>query len=72
MRSRYATRIDEDCKKQDPETYKQISEELAAQKAELMNARKKKIAILAEQFKNDPTKIALLNKAARDLAMLDE
>lgn len=72
LRSRYATRIDEDCKKQDPETYKQISEELAAQKAELMNARKKKIAMLAEQFKNDPAKIALLNKAARDLAMLDE
>lgn len=37
-----------------------------------MAARKKKIAMLAEQFKNDPAKIALLNKAARDLAMLDE
>ena len=72
LKANYANRIDEDCKKQDPEAYKEIAEQLAAQKAELMAARKKKIAMLAEQFKNDPAKIALLNKAARDLAMLDE
>ena len=35
------------------------------------NSRKKKIAILAEQFKNDPIKIALLNNVAKELAILE-
>ena len=32
----------------------------------------KKIAMLAEQYKNDPVKIALLNKVAKELAILEK
>jgi len=70
LKSHYTERINEDCKKQDPEGYAAIKESLEAQKEEAMQARKKKIALLAEQYKNDPAKIALLNKAAQDLAIL--
>ena len=52
------------------EIWKKIQETLEAEKEAAMQARKKKIAVLAEQFKNDPVKIALLNKAAQDLAIL--
>ena len=38
---------------------------------EQFDIRKKKIAMLAEQYKNDPVKIALLNKVAKDLAILE-
>lgn len=71
LRSMYETRIDEECKKQDPEKYNMIKEELEAQKTAKFQDRKKKIAMLAEQFKNDPAKITLLNKAARELAILE-
>ena len=64
-------RINEDVKKQNPDEYQNIQEELAAQKSQQMEARKKKIAMLAEQYKNDPAIIAVLNKAARDLALLE-
>jgi hypothetical protein len=67
----FEERINEDVKKQNPDQYKQIQEELAAQKDAQMEARKKKIAMLAEQYKNDPAIIAVLNKAARDLALLE-
>ena len=67
----YEGRIDEDCKKADPEKYAEIKEQLAADKEAAFNARRKKIAMLAEQFKNDPVKIALLNKAAKELSMLE-
>lgn len=71
LRPLYESRIDEECKKQDPEKYKMIKEELEAQKNEEIANRKKKIAMLAEQFKNDPAKITLLNKAAKELALLE-
>ena len=67
----YEERINEDVKKQNPDEYKNIQEELEAQKTQQMDARKKKIAALAEQYKNDPAIIAVLNKAARDLALLE-
>lgn len=71
LRPMYESRIDEECKKQDPEKYNMIKEELAAQKNAKFQERKKKIAMLAEQFKNDPAKITLLNKAAKELALLE-
>ena len=71
LRSMYESRIDEECKKQDPEKYNMIKEELEAQKNAKFQERKKKIAMLAEQYKNDPVKITLLNKAARELAILE-
>ena len=67
----YEERINEDVKKQNPTEYQNIQEELAAQRSQQMEARKKKIAMLAEQYKNDPAIIAVLNKAARDLALLE-
>jgi len=68
----YEERINEDVKKQNPDEYKQIQEELEAQKNKEMDARKKKIAMLAEQYKNEPAIIAVLNKAARDLSLLEK
>ena len=68
----YETRINEDCKKADPEKYAEIKEQLEADKEAAFAARRKKIAMLAEQFKNDPVKITLLNKAAKELAMLEQ
>lgn len=68
----YENRINEDVKKSNPEEYNNIQEELNASKAAQMDIRKKKIAMLAEAHKNDPAIIAVLNKAARDLALLDK
>ena len=50
---------------------KAIREQLEANKEAQFDIRKKKIAMLAEQYKNDPVKIALLNKVAKDLAILE-
>lgn len=72
LKNLYEARIDEDCKKADPEKYQEIKEQLAADKEAAFAARRKKIAMLAEQFKNDPVKITLLNKAAKELAMLEQ
>lgn len=71
MKSYYQERITEDCKKQDPEEAKAIKEELAESKAAAIDVRKKKIAMLAEQYKNDPVRITLLNTLARELALLE-
>ena len=68
----YENRINEDVKKSNPEEYANIQEELNASKEAQMDIRKKKIAMLAEAHKNDPAIIAVLNKAARDLALLDK
>jgi hypothetical protein len=68
----YENRINEDVKKSNPEEYNNIQEELNASKEAQMDIRKKKIAMLAEAHKNDPAIIAVLNKAARDLALLDK
>lgn len=71
IKSLYEGRINEDCKKQDPESYKAIQEQLAAAKETEMSDRRKKITMLAEQFKNDPVKIALLNNVAKELSILE-
>jgi len=68
----YENRINEDLKKQKPEEYEKIQQQLNETKEAEMNARKKKIAMLAEQYKNDPSIIAVLNQAARDLALLED
>ena len=68
----FEDRINEDVKKSNPDEYKNIQEELKASKEAQMDIRKKKIAMLAEAHKNDPAIIAVLNKAARDLALLDK
>lgn len=67
----FEKRIDEDCKKKNPEEYKQIQEELKASKNAQIDIRKKKIAMLAEKYKNDPARIALLNRTAQELALLE-
>ena len=72
LKSMYEARIDEDCKNADPEKYNEIKEQLEADKEAAFAARRKKIATLAEAYKNDPVKITLLNKAAKDLAMLEK
>ena len=71
LKAMFEDRINEDLKKLDPEAEemkKQIEENNEA-KFEL---RKKKIAMLAEQFKNDPVRLSLLNKVAKDLAILEK
>jgi hypothetical protein len=66
----YEDRINEDMKKLDPQA-KEIKEQLEANREEQYNIRKRKIAMLAEQYKNDPVRIALLNKVAKDLSILE-
>ena len=67
----FEERINEDVKKANPTEYEKIQEELKESKKAEMDARKKKIAMLAEQYKNDSAIIAVLNKAAKDLALLE-
>ena len=71
LRSMFENRINEDCKKAKPEE-DAIREQLEANKEAQYTIRKKKIAMLAEQYKNDPVRIALLNKVAKDLALLEK
>lgn len=71
LRSMYEDRINEDMKKLDPEA-QQIKEQLEANKEAQYAIRKKKIAMLAEQCKNDPVRLAILNKVAKDLRILEE
>ena len=71
LKTVYEERINEDCKKMETPEAKEIREQLEANKEAQFDVRKKKIAMLAEQFKNDPVKIALLNKVAKDLAILE-
>lgn len=71
IKSLYETRINEEMKNADPEGYQKIQEELAAAKDAQMSDRRKKISMLAEQFKNDPVKIALLNNVAKELSILE-
>ena len=65
----YEDRINEDCKKS-PE-YNEVVEQITESKKAQMDMRRRRIVQLAEQFKNDPVRIALLNKAAKDLAVLE-
>lgn len=71
LKPMYEERITEDCKKMETPEAKAIREELEANKEAQYDIRKKKIAMLAEKYKNDPVKIALLNKTAKDLAILE-
>ena len=71
LKSMFESRIDEDCKKQSKE-YDEIKEQLEANKDAQFLIRKKKIAQLAEAYKTDPIKIALLSKVAKDLAILEK
>ena len=71
LKNMYEERINEDMKKLDPEA-QQIKEQLEANKEAQYAIRKKKIAMLAEQFKNDSVRLALLNKVAKDLRILEE
>lgn len=70
LKGMYEERINEDMKKLDPEA-KEIKEQLEANQEAQVAIRRKKIAMLAEQYKNDPVKIALLSKVAKDLAILE-
>ena len=72
LRSMYEERINEDCKKMETPEAKEIREQLEANKEAQYDIRKKKIAMLAEQYRNDPVKLALLNKVAKDLAILEK
>lgn len=67
----YEERINEDCKKENPEETAAIQEQLNESKQAKLDVRKKQIAMLAEKYKNDPAKITLLNSLARELALLD-
>lgn len=71
LRHLYETRINEDCKKEDPETAANIEKQLQESKEAKLDIRKKQIAMLAEKYKNDPAKITLLNSLARELSLLD-
>ena len=71
LKGMYEDRINEDMKKLDPQA-KEIKEQLEANREAQYTIRKKKIAMLAEQYKNDPVRIALLNKVAKDLALLEK
>ena len=66
----FEDRINEDCEKQSDES-EEIREQLEANREAQFDIRKKKIAMLAEQYKNDPVRIALLNKVAKDLKILE-
>lgn len=71
LRTRYAERLDEELKAANSEEYANIKEALEAKKNAELKERKEKIALLAEQYKNDPAAIMLLNKAAKELSMLE-
>ena len=51
---------------------KELKEQLEANKEAQYDIRKKKIAMLAEKYKNEPLKILILNKVAKDLAILEK
>lgn len=71
LKAMYEERINEDCKKANSEE-NEIREQLEANKEAQYDIRKKKIAMLAEKYKNDPLKITLLNKIAKDLSLLEK
>lgn len=66
----FEDRINEDCKKQSDDA-SEIEEQLEANREAQFDIRKKKVAMLAEKYKNDPVKITLLNKVAKDLCFLE-
>ena len=71
LRSVYEARINEDMKKEDPDSYAKINEQLQATKDAKIEERRRKVQQLAEAYKNDPTKIAILSTISKQLAMLE-
>lgn len=71
LRTVYENRINEDMKKEDPESYQQVREQLQANKDAKIEQRRMKIQQLAEAYKNDPTKIAILSSLSKELALLE-
>lgn len=71
LRAVYGARINEDLKKEDPESYADIHEQLKANKDAKIEERRQKIQQLAEAYKNDPTKIAILSSLSKELSMLE-
>ena len=71
MKSLFENRIVEDCKRETPEDVKNIEEELKATQEAVNEVRRQKIEKLAESFKNDPAKIAILNNLARELSLIN-
>jgi len=71
LRASYEARINEDMKKEDPESYANINEQLQATKDAKIEERRQKIQQLAEAYKNDPTKIAILSTLSKELALLE-
>lgn len=67
----YENRINEDSKRIDPNSYESIKESLEAEKTNKIAARKAKIEMLAEQYKNDPVRISMLNSIAKQLSLLE-
>lgn len=67
----YENRINEELKEQNPEEYQNIQEELKAAKDQKIEERRNKIQMLAEQFKHDPAKLALLSTISKDLSILE-
>ena len=71
LKSLFENRIVEDCKRETPEDVKNIEEELKATQEAVNEVRRQKIEKLAESFKNDPAKIAILNNLARELSLIN-
>lgn len=71
LKAMFEDRINEDLEKLNPEA-EELKKQLEEDKEAQFNIRKKKIAMLAEQSKNDPVKLMLLNKIAKDLKMLED
>lgn len=67
----FESRIAEDTKKIPTEEQTEIKEALEANNEAKFSIRRKKIAMMAEAFKNDPVKLSLLNKIAKDLNTLE-
>ena len=67
----YENRINEELKIQNPDEYHNIQEELREAKNQKIEERRNKIQMLAEQFKHDPAKLALLSTISKDLAILE-
>ncbi|MCH5167386.1 MAG: hypothetical protein J1F35_05775 [Erysipelotrichales bacterium] len=72
LSSIYENRINEDAKRVDPNSYESIKEQLEVSKKAKIASRREKIAMLAEEYKNDPVKIAMLNGIAKELSLLED
>ena len=68
----FQDRINEDAVKMNKNTNDaEIKEAVESTRSEQIKIRKRKLAMLAEKYKNDPARIAVLNKIAEDLKVLE-